>query len=43
MCIEIKPVTDEFRSDILKLRVHDSQHSYIETTQECLTEAKTCP
>lgn len=43
MCIEIKPVTDECRSDILKLSLYDSQKSFIETPSECLEEAKTCP
>ncbi|MCP6683886.1 GNAT family N-acetyltransferase [Bacillus nakamurai] len=42
MNIEIKAVTEENRADILALHVSESQTSYIETTEQCLKEAKEC-
>lgn len=42
MEIEIKKVTKENLKEILSLHVKPSQKTYIETTKECLDDAKEC-
>ncbi|MEG1141698.1 MAG: GNAT family N-acetyltransferase, partial [Clostridia bacterium] len=42
MSISIKDVTDKNIEQILNLSVNKSQSSYIESTKECIKEAKEC-
>ncbi|WP_313892420.1 GNAT family N-acetyltransferase [Psychrobacillus sp.] len=42
MTISIHDVTQENVQEILNLRVGESQQSFIETTEQCLDEAKEC-
>lgn len=43
MGIEIKPVDEKNLKDVLNLRVRSDQKSFIETTEQCLKEAKEEP
>ncbi|UPO90175.1 GNAT family N-acetyltransferase [Niallia sp. Man26] len=40
--IEIRPVTKANASEVLALKVNESQRHYIETTEQCLEDAKNC-
>lgn len=42
MNIEIKKVSENNLEEILNLKVNENQNSYIESTRECLEEAKEC-
>ncbi|MGE7768242.1 GNAT family N-acetyltransferase [Peribacillus sp. NPDC096540] len=42
MTITINEVTNENVNDILKLGINTKQKSFIETTEQCLEEAKEC-
>lgn len=42
MTVSINEITKDNINEILKLRINENQHSFIETPQQCLDEAKTC-
>ena len=42
MTVIINEVTNDNINDILKLRINEEQQFFIETTQQCLDEAKAC-
>ena len=42
MTVIINEVTNGNINDILKLRINEEQHSFIEMPQQCLDEAKAC-